>query len=188
MTESKKPLKKKDQIIYDQEVALNLQAQLQAELKEEEERLTRQKEEEANIALIESWDNTQAMMELTLLLTTKQIWLKQKIDDDQEEAKMKKLIKVVSDEEEVAIDAIPLATKPPSIIDWKIVKEGKISLFQIIRANRSSKRYSLMIQMLKDFDREDVGTLWKLVKAKHGSTRPEEGYERVLWGGSNDNV
>ncbi|GKB51409.1 hypothetical protein Tco_0902162 [Tanacetum coccineum] len=30
---------------------------------EEEERLTRQKEEEANIALIESWDNTQAMMD-----------------------------------------------------------------------------------------------------------------------------
>ncbi|GJY04536.1 putative ribonuclease H-like domain-containing protein [Tanacetum coccineum] len=32
----------------------------------------------------------------------------------------------------------------------------------------------------KNFDREDLETLWKLVKAKHGSTRPEEGYERVL--------
>ncbi|GJX84100.1 hypothetical protein Tco_0333581 [Tanacetum coccineum] len=73
--------------------------------------------------------------------------------------------------EEVAIDAIPLATKPPSIVDWKIVKEGKISLFQIIRANGSSKRYSSMIQMLRDFDREDLETLWKLVKAKHRSTR-----------------
>nr|GEV19919.1 putative ribonuclease H-like domain-containing protein [Tanacetum cinerariifolium] len=27
---------------------------------------------------------------------------------------------------------------------------------------------------------EDVETLWKLVKAKHGSTRPEDGYKRVL--------
>nr|GEU67980.1 hypothetical protein [Tanacetum cinerariifolium] len=34
----------------------------------------------------------------------------------------------------------------------------------------------------KDIDRENVETLWKLVKAKHGSTRPEEEYERVLWG------
>ncbi|GKB81884.1 hypothetical protein Tco_0948779 [Tanacetum coccineum] len=107
---------------------------------------------------------------------------KQKIDDDQEEAEMKKLIKVIPDEEEVAIDAIPLATKPPSIIDWNIVKEGKISLFQIIIANGSLKRYSSMILMLRDFDREDLETLWKLVKAKHGSTRPEEGDERVLWG------
>ncbi|GJZ24964.1 hypothetical protein Tco_0562423 [Tanacetum coccineum] len=29
---------------------------------------------------------------------------------------------------------------------------------------------------------EDLETLWKLVKAKHESTRPEEGYERVLQG------
>ncbi|GJZ42355.1 hypothetical protein Tco_0589241 [Tanacetum coccineum] len=60
MTKCEKPLKKKDHIMYDQEVALNLQAQLQAKL-EEEESLARQKEEEANIALIESWDNTQAL-------------------------------------------------------------------------------------------------------------------------------
>nr|GEZ63994.1 hypothetical protein [Tanacetum cinerariifolium] len=37
-------------------------SKMQAEL-EDEERLARQKEEEANIALIESWDNTQAMMD-----------------------------------------------------------------------------------------------------------------------------
>nr|GEW47255.1 putative ribonuclease H-like domain-containing protein [Tanacetum cinerariifolium] len=53
---------RKDQIMIDEEVARNLKAQMQAEL-EEEERLARQKEEEANIALIESYDNTQAMMD-----------------------------------------------------------------------------------------------------------------------------
>ncbi|GJR68184.1 hypothetical protein Tco_0014249 [Tanacetum coccineum] len=105
---------------------------------------------------------------------------KQNLDDDQEEVEMKKLIKVVPNEEEVAINVIPLATKPPRIVDWKIIKEGKISLFQIIRANGSSRRYSSMIQMLRDFDREDLETLWKLVKAKHGSTTPKEGYNRVL--------
>ncbi|GKB03058.1 hypothetical protein Tco_0831147 [Tanacetum coccineum] len=57
-----KPLKKKDQIAIDKEVARNLEAQLQAKL-EEKERLSRLKEEEANIALLESWDNTQAMMD-----------------------------------------------------------------------------------------------------------------------------
>ncbi|GKA21114.1 hypothetical protein Tco_0701103, partial [Tanacetum coccineum] len=43
MVESKKPLKKKDQIMFDKEVAQKLQAQLDAEL-EEEEKLTRQRE------------------------------------------------------------------------------------------------------------------------------------------------
>nr|GEW68627.1 hypothetical protein [Tanacetum cinerariifolium] len=42
-------------------------------------------------------------------------------DNDQEEAEMKMYIKIVSGDE-VAIDAIPLATKPPIIIDWKIIK------------------------------------------------------------------
>ncbi|GJU31153.1 hypothetical protein Tco_1174742 [Tanacetum coccineum] len=54
---------------------------------------------------------------------------KQKIDDHQEEAKMKELMEVVSDEEGVAIDAIPLSTKPPSIVDYKIIKEGKINIY-----------------------------------------------------------
>ncbi|GJR97565.1 hypothetical protein Tco_0269739, partial [Tanacetum coccineum] len=107
---------------------------------------------------------------------------KQKVDDDQEAVKMKELMKIIPDEEEVAVDAIPLATKPPSIVDWKIVKEGKISYYQIIRAYGSSRRYSTFIQMLRNFDREDLETLWKLVKAKHGYTRPEESYERVLLG------
>ncbi|GJU63148.1 hypothetical protein Tco_1244983 [Tanacetum coccineum] len=53
MVEPEVPLKKKDQVALDEEMARNLEAQLQAELIEEE-RLARQKEEEANIALIES--------------------------------------------------------------------------------------------------------------------------------------
>ncbi|GKB90645.1 hypothetical protein Tco_0962917 [Tanacetum coccineum] len=97
---------------------------------------------------------------------------KQKVDDDQEAAKMKELMKIVPDEEEVAFNAILLAIKPPSIVDY----------YEIIRAGGSSKRYSAFIQMLRSFDKEDLETLWKLVKAKHGYTRPEEGYERVLWG------
>ncbi|GJV63190.1 hypothetical protein Tco_1474018 [Tanacetum coccineum] len=103
---------------------------------------------------------------------------KQKMDDIQERVELQSLMKVIPDEEEVAVDAIPLATKPPSTVNWKIVKEGKISYYSIIRADGSSRRYSAFIQMLRSFDREDLETLWTLVKAKHGYTRPEEGYER----------
>ncbi|GJU64389.1 hypothetical protein Tco_1246224 [Tanacetum coccineum] len=62
MVEPEKPLKKKDQIAMDEEIARNLEAQLQAEL-EEEERGSILKEEKAKIDLLESWDNTQAMMD-----------------------------------------------------------------------------------------------------------------------------
>nr|GEY47648.1 hypothetical protein [Tanacetum cinerariifolium] len=53
MVEPKKPLKRIDQIMIDEEVAKNLEAHMQAKL-EEEERLARLKEGETNIALIES--------------------------------------------------------------------------------------------------------------------------------------
>ncbi|GKF45002.1 hypothetical protein Tco_0131554, partial [Tanacetum coccineum] len=46
----------------------------------------------------------------------------------------------------------------------------------------SSKRYTSMIRMLQDIDREDLETLWKLVKTKHGDTRPKDEHERVLLG------
>ncbi|GJR36583.1 hypothetical protein Tco_1212267 [Tanacetum coccineum] len=101
--------------------------------------------------------------------------------DDQEEAEMKRHIEILKDDE-VAIDAIPLATKPPVIVEYKIDKDGRIGYFKLIRADRSLKRYSSMIKMLQGIDREDLETLWKLVKAKHKNTRPEEDYERVLWG------
>ncbi|GJW32731.1 putative ribonuclease H-like domain-containing protein [Tanacetum coccineum] len=102
-----------------------------------------------------------------------------KATDEHEEAKeddkaeMKKHMETVQDKEEIAIDAIPLATKPPMIIEYKIVKEGQKGFYNLIRAYGSSKRYSSMIKMLQNIDREDLKTLWKLVKAKHGNTRPE---------------
>ncbi|GKF00304.1 hypothetical protein Tco_0023654 [Tanacetum coccineum] len=87
MIEPEKPLKKKYQIALDEEVARNLEAQLQAEL-EEEERLTRQKEEEASIALIESWDNTQAMIEAGRLLTERLQTREQEELTDEEKARL----------------------------------------------------------------------------------------------------
>ncbi|GKA25312.1 hypothetical protein Tco_0711421 [Tanacetum coccineum] len=59
MVEPEKPTKRKNQIRHDEEVAQRLQAQLQAEL-EEEDRLVRQRKEESNIV---SWDNVQAMID-----------------------------------------------------------------------------------------------------------------------------
>ncbi|GKF05897.1 hypothetical protein Tco_0036565 [Tanacetum coccineum] len=61
------PLKRKDQIALDEQIARDIQAKLDAELIEEK-KLARKQEEEANIALIESWENIQAMMEADRLL------------------------------------------------------------------------------------------------------------------------
>ncbi|GJR32391.1 retrovirus-related pol polyprotein from transposon TNT 1-94 [Tanacetum coccineum] len=225
MEEPEKPTKRKDQIRHDEEVAQRLQAQLKAEL-EEEDRLVRQREEEANIV---SWDNVQAMIDADYQMAqqmqaeeqeklsieekfklfvqllkarkkhfaamrtqemrnkpptkaqkrkTMSTYLKNMTGYKHNQLKNKsfndiqklfnKAIKrvnifvdiVIPDEEEVAVDAILLATKPPSIVDWKIHKEGKKSYYQITRADGSSKMYLVFSQMLKSFD----GKIWKLCR------------------------
>ncbi|GKF43991.1 hypothetical protein Tco_0130543 [Tanacetum coccineum] len=55
-------------------------------------------------------------------------------DDDPEEEEMKKHMEIVQDEEEIAIDVIPLVTKPPMIVECKIVKEGQKGFYHLIRA------------------------------------------------------
>ncbi|GKA65992.1 hypothetical protein Tco_0765800 [Tanacetum coccineum] len=106
---------------------------------------------------------------------------KQKVDEDKDTAELQSLMEVIPDEEEVAIDVVPLATKSPKIVDWKIHKEGKKSYYQIVRADGKSQMYMIFSQMLKSFDREDLEDLYKLVKARYGSTRPVESMDYLLW-------
>ncbi|GJU29759.1 hypothetical protein Tco_1173348 [Tanacetum coccineum] len=114
---------------------------------------------------------------------------KQKVEEEQEseevdevdEIELKKLL-VLKKDGDIAIDAIPLATKLPVIIDYKLHKDGMLVHYQLIRADRSSKRYSSMIRMLQGIDKEDLEALWRIVKAKYGDTRPENEFERVLYG------
>ncbi|GKA89503.1 hypothetical protein Tco_0811315 [Tanacetum coccineum] len=155
MVEPEKPLKKKDQIamdgrkeMFDKEMKrVNTFVDMNIELVKSSKTRTEESSKRAGNEL-ES-DKSK----------------KQKIDDhveaekdDQEEAEMKRHIEIVKDDE-VAIDAIPLATNPLVIVEYKIDKDGMIGYFKLIRAYGSSKRYSSMIKMLQDIDREDLETL-----------------------------
>nr|GEV83860.1 ribonuclease H-like domain-containing protein [Tanacetum cinerariifolium] len=62
MVEPEKPLKKKDQISFDEEVARNLDAQMKAEIKKED-RIAREKDK-ANRAVIKEYDDAQATIDV----------------------------------------------------------------------------------------------------------------------------
>ncbi|GJR59507.1 hypothetical protein Tco_1018138 [Tanacetum coccineum] len=107
---------------------------------------------------------------------------KQKVEDDKETTELKQCLEIILDEEEVTIDAIPLAVKSLSIVDWKIYKEGRKSYYQIMRADGKSQMYMFFSKMLKSFDRGDLEDLYKLVKAKYKSTKPVEDLDLLLCG------
>ncbi|GJT86551.1 hypothetical protein Tco_1068268 [Tanacetum coccineum] len=279
-----KPMKKKDLIRLDEEVALKLQAEF-----DEEERLAREKaekEKEANIALIEEWDDIQAKIEADHELAQRlqaeeqeelsdaekatlfqqllekrrkhfaakraeeqrnkpptqaqqrkimctylknmegkklkdlknksfdsiqkmfdrafkrvntfvdfrtdlvegsskrageeleqESTKKQKVDEDKDTTELQSLMEVIPDEEEVAIDVVPLATKSPSIVDWKIHKEGKKSYYQIVRADGKSQipvedmNYLLWNDMKIMFEPYVEDEIWKL----------QQGYNVLEW-------
>ncbi|GJW91073.1 hypothetical protein Tco_0168626 [Tanacetum coccineum] len=145
MVEPEKPLKKKDHIMFDKE------EDHFARLRAEEQRRkppTKAKKRNTMSTYLENMDGYKhnqlknKSFEDIQMLFDKQMKrvnifvdmdtelvkdenVKAKVDDDQEEAEMKKHMEIIPDDE-VAIDAIPLVTKPPIIVNWKIIKEGKM--------------------------------------------------------------
>nr|GEZ34355.1 hypothetical protein [Tanacetum cinerariifolium] len=217
MVEPEKPLKKKDQIAMDEEVARKLEAEMKAEM-DEEERIGWEKNK-ANIAIIEEWDDVQATIDvdrqldeqiqaqereqlsieerselLAELIESRRKYFtakraeeirnkpptraqdcrgklkeisskvtegsskkareeleqesakKQKLDEhvqakvaDDDTIELKRGLGIVpEDDDDVTIEATPLYSKSPTIVDYKIYREGKKSYIKIIMADGNS--------------------------------------------------
>nr|GEV28107.1 hypothetical protein [Tanacetum cinerariifolium] len=81
-----------------------------------------------------------------------------KIEDDTVE--LKRCLEIVlEDDDDVTIEATPLSSKSPTIVDYKIYREGKKSYFKIIKADGNSQNYLTFEKMFKNFNREDLEVL-----------------------------
>ncbi|GJS74046.1 hypothetical protein Tco_0706887 [Tanacetum coccineum] len=67
------------------------------------------------------------------------------------------------------------------VVNWKIFQQGQRSIYQIIRANGADTVYISFGVMVKDFIREYLIELYRLVMQKYGTNRPEDAYDRVIW-------
>ncbi|GJS08801.1 hypothetical protein Tco_0365597 [Tanacetum coccineum] len=114
-----------------------------------------------------SFDEVQKAFDKTMKSTKKQ-----NIDDDKEKEELKQCFEIVLDDgDDVTIDATPLFVKIP-IVDYKIYQEGKKSFFQIIKADGKTQMYLTFSKMLKNFHREDLEVLWRIVKGRFKKTEP----------------
>ncbi|GJW82421.1 hypothetical protein Tco_0146396 [Tanacetum coccineum] len=122
-----------------------------------------------------AFDKTMSWIDLFVLVDSEVVKgksaKKQKMDDDKEKEELKQCFEIVPDDgDDVTIDATPLSVKIP-IVDYKIYQEGKKSFFQIIRADGKTQMYLTFSKMLKNFDREDLEVLWRIVKARFKKTK-----------------
>nr|GEU54352.1 hypothetical protein [Tanacetum cinerariifolium] len=96
------------------------------------------------------------------------------------EESLKKDAVTEDDGDDVTIDATPLFSKSPIIVDYKIYKEGKKNYFQIFRADGNSQMYLTFNKLLKNFNREDLEVLWQLVKARFKKVQPVDNMDSFL--------
>ncbi|GJX34775.1 hypothetical protein Tco_0246332 [Tanacetum coccineum] len=81
----------------------------------------------------------------------------------------------------IPINPVPVATKSPSIANYKIIKQGRKGVYQIVRENGTDMVYISFGAMLTDISRDDLTELYRIVMKKHGMNEPEDEFEKVLW-------
>ncbi|GKE40478.1 hypothetical protein Tco_1463883, partial [Tanacetum coccineum] len=97
-----------------------------------------------------------------------------------EELSQEQLHQLIITVPEEGIHVEALQTKYP-IVDWEIHSEDTIKFWKIIRVGDHTMVYQTFVDMLKNFDREDLLKLWSLVQERFNSSRLADDKEKELW-------
>nr|GFC51185.1 hypothetical protein [Tanacetum cinerariifolium] len=98
---------------------------------------------------------------------------KRKLSEEAQEADdLKKRLEIVQDEDDdVFVEATPLAQKVP-VVDYHIVVIDNKPKYKIIRVDNTHQFYISFTTLLKNFDREDLEALWKIVRDRFSTSKP----------------
>nr|GFD50481.1 hypothetical protein [Tanacetum cinerariifolium] len=83
---------------------------------------------------------------------------RQRLEKEDDTVELKRCLEIVpeDDDDDVTIETTPLSSKSPTIVDYKIYKEGKKSYIKIIRTDGNSQNYLTFGTMFKNLNREDL--------------------------------
>nr|GEW76198.1 putative ribonuclease H-like domain-containing protein [Tanacetum cinerariifolium] len=155
MVEEPKPIKKKQQVELDEAYARKLQEELNRDI-DWEVAIDHVKQKAKEDPFIQRYQPTEegGMKKLKML------------------KKSNSIRKIMPDEDDdVYTKATPLARKVP-VVDYQIVHFNNKPHFKIIRADGTHQLYVSFITLLKNFDREDIESLWSLVKERFSTPKP----------------
>nr|GEW91936.1 ribonuclease H-like domain-containing protein [Tanacetum cinerariifolium] len=127
-------------------------------------------EEEENRAL-ESINKTPAQK------AAKRRRMNEEVKDVEE---LKQHLEIVPDEDDdVYTEATLLARKVP-VVDYQIIQLNNKPRYKIIRADGTHQLYVSFITLLKNFDREDLESLWSTVKERFSTSKPNNYSDNYL--------
>nr|GFA66938.1 hypothetical protein [Tanacetum cinerariifolium] len=188
LIEDPKPMKKKDQVEMDAEYAKKLQEELNKEHEEAYKNIdwnaafdhvqakenqfdanlkflfkTREEMEKEDEEIIKSINETPAQ---------KAAKRRKLSEEAQKDDVLKKRLEIVQDEDDdVFVEATPLAQKV-LVVDYQVVVIDNKPRYKIIRADDTHQFYISFTTLLKNFDREDLETLWRIVKDRFSTKKP----------------
>nr|GEV73112.1 hypothetical protein [Tanacetum cinerariifolium] len=95
---------------------------------------------------------------------------KRKLNEEVED--LKQHLEIVPDEDDdVYTEATPLARKVP-VVDYHIIQLNNKPHYKIIRADGTHQLYVSFITLLKNFGREDLESLWSIIKERFSTSKP----------------
>nr|GEV23377.1 xylulose kinase-1 [Tanacetum cinerariifolium] len=162
MVEEPKPMKKKQHVEMDEEYARKLHEELNLQSNKRPRRIRMCREQEDNRA-IESINKTLAQ----------KVAKRRKQNEEVKDADdLKQHLEIVPDEDDdVYTEATPLARKV-LVVDYRIIQLNNKPRYKIIRADGTHQLYVSFITLLKNFDREDLESLWSIVKERFSTSKP----------------
>nr|GEZ28639.1 hypothetical protein [Tanacetum cinerariifolium] len=98
---------------------------------------------------------------------------RRKLSEEAQEANdLRGRLEIIQDEDDdVFVEAIPLAQKVP-VVYYQVVMIDNKPRYKIIRADDTHQFYISFTTLLKNFDREDLETLWRIVKDRFSIKKP----------------
>nr|GEX14262.1 hypothetical protein [Tanacetum cinerariifolium] len=100
------------------------------------------------------------------------VQFKEPHEEAQEADDLRKRLEIVQDEDDdVFVEATPLAQKVP-VVDYQIVVIDNKPKYKIIIADDTHQFYISFTTLLKNFDKEDLETLWKIVRDRFSTSKP----------------
>nr|GEX49243.1 hypothetical protein [Tanacetum cinerariifolium] len=165
MTEEPKPMKKKQQVEMDKEYARKLHEELNKDI-DWSVAIDHVKQKDKEDLM--SYDDIRPIFDAKFNSNIKFL-LKTKEQTEEEENRH---LEIVPDEDDdLYTKATPLARKV-LVVDYEIVHFNNKPHYKIIHADETHQLYVSFITLLKNFDREDLESLWSIVKERFFTSKP----------------
>nr|GEU97492.1 ribonuclease H-like domain-containing protein [Tanacetum cinerariifolium] len=103
---------------------------------------------------------------------------RRKLDEEVEEYKRHHQI-VSNEDDDAYTEATPL-TRKVHVVDYQIIHMNNKPYCKIIRADDTHQLYISFLTLLRNFNREDLGALWSLVKERFSTTKPKNFFDDFL--------